>query len=729
MNFNLQGNKDAVFDVWKFSTRKDPPPPKTRWVTQEPFCFVGGWEALSFRQRSGYAWTDEEDYYKNHEFSNAELDRFVELGCNHLIIPFAKGLGLKASIEEVEQEKDIIRRAHERGLKVGVYFRMDNVVPDVLAGEIPQVKEWLSQGMHGRTSCYCAPQLTYRKNMCHLHPEVTEWLDGLVRYAITEMKADLLHLDGFSVTSFLWNTCRCERCVETYRKWLKAAYPDPHVKQQVFGYIDFDRCEPPLFEPYQLPQSIITAPEIKAWHGYLWDKHLAYARHLRWLTRSLSENVGMSFNPVFPGTSDYYITYSNWPERLFPWMDAVWIEDRMHFNFLNGHVISRAGLTKLVREYDLALCSYHWSCWDDQTEASIDFSLASNRGNASCLGFTIRHLPHYSCCETLKSHHAQWAKNSWELFKETQPDGKIAILRHALSLAWNGKWPWWGLFPMQQLLVHMKTGWRIFDRVDRALLDQVQTLILPNVESLSDEELATLKEWVEDGGNLMFTAHTGTHNEDRIRRPRHPIWDWTPKWRRLNDNAGSVDWYFWTREDYVEMDMDLDRQWQDPNKKSVGYFHTREGKIQIEKLGKGKLCFVPRINSPVSNDLMTGGIKLEELAPPRNHKEIKAALKQLHGPLDFYVSGPDSLFIESFWQPEKHRRLIHIVQSDFKAKPCKATIHFRDKVKARQISVHSPDKHPPRWKFADQKLELSAFERYVVVSCELAETNLGKKKL
>src|SRR5689334_16305520 len=130
------------FEQWRLSSPDGPPPARVKWFAQTPLCFVGGWEPLSFRKRAGYAWADEHAAYEA-ECSDRALARYQELGATSIVIPFAKGFGLDATAVELQQEKDIIRRAHAIGLKVGTYVRVDAVVPETIRPHDPEVDSWL----------------------------------------------------------------------------------------------------------------------------------------------------------------------------------------------------------------------------------------------------------------------------------------------------------------------------------------------------------------------------------------------------------------------------------------------------------------------------------------------------------------------------------------------------------------------------------------------------------
>lgn len=369
---------DLLFPMWPLS-REGVPPPRVKAFLDRPLAFIGVWEPLSFRSRAGYAYVDEEDYFREEEFSDKALDRYGELGAGGIVLPYAKGFGLKATEEELEQEKDVIRRAHVRGLKAGVYIRVDALVPELVRRDCPDVEEWISVGMYGRRSTYTAQQ-TFRLRICYSHPGAVRWLEKLFLYAVEELGADYLHLDGYSVTHLPWDACRCPRCLETYRVWLQQRFADPKLRRRVFGLVDFDAIEFPEFYPHAPLPTVLTSADMQAWYLFQWERQVAFTRHVRRFTRQLAPDLALTANPGWGRMDNGLRIAAKNVEALLPWLDMVFIEDALHLDFRNGSICSRIGVFKTAQEYGLPVGHYHWTTNAKKIEASLALSIAANGG-------------------------------------------------------------------------------------------------------------------------------------------------------------------------------------------------------------------------------------------------------------------------------------------------------------------------------------------------------------
>lgn len=679
--------------MWPLSA-EGTPPPRVQSFREHPLAFVGAWEPLSFRSRAGYAYTDEEEFLLENEFSDDALESYVKLGANSIVLPYAKGFGLKATEEELQLEKDVINRAHARGLKAGAYIRVDLLIPELVKQDCSDVQEWLVVGMHGRHSPYSAQQ-TFRKRVCHSHPSAVRWLEKIFTYGIKELGADYLHLDGCSVTYRPWDTCRCQRCLDTYRHWLKRRFVDERLRKRIFGLVDFDEIDFPEFQPNAPLPTVLTSADMQAWYLFQWERGAAFMRHIRRFIRQLSPETAVTINPPGWGRAVHAPRIlCQTIEPLLPWVDMVLLEDNLHLDFQNGSICSRIGIFKTAREYDVPVGHYHWSADPKKIEPSLALSVAANGGNVSCLGFTFRYLPHYTSGLEEKRRLTTWAEAHRPLLGATRPFGEIALLRHFPSLAWNGRDPWHGAMGLEQILVRMHVPWRMFDHISRTALDQVRTLLLADMESLADDELAILRDWVQSGGRLFFTGRTGTHDEFRRRRPRPAILSWLPE-HDLPGNA--VRWYAWCKEDFSEDDV------QDGGLK---------GEPWMQPYGEGRLGYWPRIGNGDAPGLLDSYVKAEDWVAPSNADEIEKFIRKLHGSFQFEVEGPSSLLTETAIHAVTGETLLHLIQVDGNAAPIDLAIH---RAGEGDVRIFSPDPVPPVFERRGNTLHLRGLNRYAVV--------------
>ncbi|MEX0776331.1 MAG: hypothetical protein WD042_11555 [Phycisphaeraceae bacterium] len=657
---------------------------------------------MSFRKRAGYAWTDEDEAYVK-EFSDAALDEYRRLGATSVVIPYAKGFGLLATGNELKQERDIIRRAHAKGLRVATYVRIDALVPETVRAEWPNVDQWLTRGSGGQLSAY-SQQQTWRKRICYSHPDAVAYLESVLRYAILTLETDQLHLDGYSLTAGPAGACRCTRCLSNYRRWLRYRFATSAEREACFGILDVEQVEFPAFDGGSGLPPIINSPDIRAWFQFQWERELAFTRHVRRFVRSLHPDVAISINPILGVYENASVLHAQRAQALLPWVDLVWCENPFHLRFENGRIVSRVGALKVVREAGLPMCMYHWARTQSRIEASVALSIAANGGHVSCLGFTFRYLPSWRLAASAKTRLSQWVQQHWSLLGNTQPMGDLGLVRHQPSLAWNGHQPWEAVVGLEALLTRMHVPWRLFDRVDHPGLNDVQSLLLAEVESLSDVELHRLKMWVEAGGRLFFTTRTGRYDQERRRRPRHPIFDWVDTWRSVNDRIGPEDWFAWLHEDVMalrELGLDALDDWP-------------RDLPSVATLGNGRLGWWPSIRS--REPMLPHRVRPCDLQPPADAEALQQAIESLHGPFTVRVEGPPQLLAEFNRPADGNGRLIHLVRvNDDADAAVDATVHFQDDQPNRGVVCLSPDEKPPQVTCDKATIHLTRLHRYAVL--------------
>ena len=81
-----------------------------------------------------------------------------------------------------------------RGLHVGVYAYSGALLWEPLLKEVPSAWEWFILDEHGEPNRYYGVPYRYRWN--RMHPGAMDYYKRIIRFAVEEIKADLIHLDN-----------------------------------------------------------------------------------------------------------------------------------------------------------------------------------------------------------------------------------------------------------------------------------------------------------------------------------------------------------------------------------------------------------------------------------------------------------------------------------------------------------------------------------------------------
>ncbi len=87
------------------------------------------------------------------------------------------------------------RRLHDAGFRMAVYIFSGAFLWEPFFQEMPQAKDWVLLDVRGKTLIY--GKATYRYRWSRNHPDARAFYKKIVRFAVEEIRADLLHLDNW----------------------------------------------------------------------------------------------------------------------------------------------------------------------------------------------------------------------------------------------------------------------------------------------------------------------------------------------------------------------------------------------------------------------------------------------------------------------------------------------------------------------------------------------------
>lgn len=165
----------------------------------------------------------------------------------------------------------------------------------------------------------------------------------------------------------------------------------------------------------------------------------------------------------------------------------------------------------------------------------------------------------------------------------------------------------------------------------------LQVLVLPDSECLSDEQLARIRSFVEQGGGLVAIGQAGLYDE----------------WRRLRPESGLKGLV-----DGQARAHDYEEEVQEA---------AASGKSRRKIFGKGRVVYLPAVefdgHLPEAEPYFN--ISNRFWKRPRNWEELVAAIHwAANADLPFEVSGPDFLVANLVEQDTLQRRLLHLVNYD-----------------------------------------------------------------
>jgi hypothetical protein len=639
-----------------------------KWL-KDGLIFVGHWEPMIYRRRGGFAGTDSVEHYLR-EHSQEAVEKLVDLGVNLVITHYHKGFGPKAEESEYEPLRQLIRLCHERGIRVGVYIRLDTLVYETLLVEKPEIgglapgetarltagpagsaaepNSWFQINLNRQYPVYNDNEsgaLYYRRQACPCNNDYLSWAEQRAAFAIRDLGIDLIHFDG--VMPFLEGyQCYCDRCTGEFRQYLQRKYADPELAKERFGFSDLSQMLPPVYAEHPSHRysprhlRVIKDPLMQEWTRWRIDKlaemHHRLSRHIR----RLNPEVAVEVNTLMPLDHNGYF----WSGLDLPMIaeenDCMWTEDE-HWPRLteDGILVTRIREFKIGRTLDNIIFSYQRGRNPAELKLCMAQAMAFNRQTIGMVGsmppdeedFPRRpHRPgqpkdNWPSAYDVKKEQIRFFRDNFEYYADTESVGGVALLRSRHSLAYSMTAPHHHTLLWEQALIQSGLPFDIIFDEQLADLSKCQVLLLPNVDCMSEEMMETVARYVEAGGGLVASGEVSTHDLWRRRRPEMGLRHVLGPHARLGGDPHHA-----TRHSY----------------------------------GKGRAAYLPAILTEEDiSDFTHLGSSNWKL--PLNVRAMRQAVEwAARDLLPLRVEGPETVVTEFLKQPDRGRLLVHLVNFD-----------------------------------------------------------------
>ena len=467
------------------------------WVHRDGIVMAGSWEALPFRVRrdgaNRYTPTPDQQAAWDREHSPEMIEQLKSLGVNFIMMHCYKGLGLAAEKESMADAVQFSRLCHKANVKVGVYNYSGSFLWEPFFKEVPQAKDWILLDETGNPITYNS-RTSYRYSWNRNHPQAVAFYRNLVKFAVEEVKTDLIHFDNYHASAGF-----DAQSVQDFRKYLRATFSPDQLKQ---AGIDANSVLPPK---KQAPPNLLKF----AWRdfecSYLANSYLDMSRY----ARSLRKDILMECNPGgVPRTTRPPVDQA----RILPGGEAFWDESSTS-GWKNGKLTTRIRTYKVGRLMDNMAFSYITS----PLEAAE--SMAFN--HPDCLGCicwfeygnivvkpSSKQPPNPQLKPYIRFFHARR-----DLFRGADVVADVAILRSFPSQVFAPPEYQEMNAAVEDELIARRIPFQIIYDQHLRNLKRWPALVLAGCVAMSDSQIDAVEAFVRDGGKLCIVGPVATHDE------------------------------------------------------------------------------------------------------------------------------------------------------------------------------------------------------------------------
>ncbi|MFB3828918.1 MAG: hypothetical protein ACE15B_19280 [Bryobacteraceae bacterium] len=502
---------------------------RAAWLQDEPLVIIGNWDAMPIfaRRAGGRPVWHEEDYRKQH--TEEAVRKLKEAGVTMAVIHFYKGFGLEAEREHMDEARAYAALCRKYGIRIGVYVG-STIGYETFLIEKPEAESWFAPRFLGRPLYYS--DQTFRKRVYFMHPGYREYMKRVLRIAVEDIKADLIHFDNTSLQArpdaFLHPLA-----VEDFRAFLRSKYTPAGLTQR-FGFSDVRHVEPP--ELAAAP-AVLNDPLLQEWTDFRCRQLTAYYTEMADYIRGLNPQVAVENNPHsgISGRNTAWEQGVDYPRLLRP-LDVVWTEEG------NEPGVTREGvLVSKIRTYKMATHLgnrvFTYTAGDRGGKLAMAEAMAYNR---LTLGMVGSGLAGYELSADERKY-IRFFLDNIEAYRGVRTRADVAVLHSFASMAYNSGEPWHQSTLLEQILIQARIPFDIICDGDLKDLSRYRAVALAGQECLSEEQAAAIRDFVQRGGGLVATGDSSLYTEWRQRRRDFALADlFTKKTRRAQAGKGRV---------------------------------------------------------------------------------------------------------------------------------------------------------------------------------------------
>lgn len=452
-------------------------------------------------------------YLECHE--EPALQKMRDAGYDFVEIHYIYGYGLQGEAAEIERTRQMVENAHAVGLKVTGYFQFFSVQEELFMLENPWAAQCLALDAAGKRLEYNYD----RPSLCFSHPQVREYyLQGVehgLRYC---------GLDGIRLDNDYYKGCYCPLCQKLFHQYLAAKYT-PEEAARCFGFSDLSGlCFPRQrggLDPAYLEMALFRQ-----------QHRQNIMRELRQRIDRIKPGAVLGGNPAVSRRVDNDGFINVYPADLAETHDLVCAE-----NSLFPGINDKGGLRSQTEIYAFAAAAGfnaypshhlhgpdHRYRWPDSRECALTLAEALAWGQTPCTTWGLRfdgsgrslyERPEFMAVTRPFAEFIHQHPDIWQGAVNIAPTAIYVNRESRLLFPEECQSSLWGLL---QILLRHGIPFRFVVRDGAEALQGVETLLVPNVQMLSEQQLECFRQVPK----VIFTGASGRYDLQAFERETAP---------------------------------------------------------------------------------------------------------------------------------------------------------------------------------------------------------------
>jgi len=583
-------------------------------------------EPLIFRIRRGTAFTDDAQQWRL-AHTEENVKKIAETGETMLYTHFYKGYGFKAEEAEMDLAARVAAWAKEYGMISGVYVQWGTVVWETFLNETPQAREWVLLDRDGHPVRIAYGHYYWRYLPDLRNREYLNWYkEKILRHCIERIKPKYIFLDNVAENPPVdWQPLHNENWTGDFRAFLRERY-SPSELEAMLGYSNVDNVLPPYWE--WGTETTVNDPLMQRWIDFrcesVTDAIADVCRFIKSVDPTIAVGVNLHgisrLNRAIRGVDPVAVCDGTGVDG---WGGEIWVESELT---QEGVLISPIREYKACRTLKVAFQSGGRTSLGKAVKLAFSYRRPIQGGG--WLGSAGR--ASYLNGPAPGDFYYKYAS----YYRDTESVADVAVLRSYPSLAYNSFAPLASTVGFEQALIQAKVPFDIIFSRNLEDLSKYKVLVLANTESMSDEEIALVREFVHKGGGLVATGSASLYNE----------------WRRPRRLFGLADVLGLSEQDSTK----TSRAYRTAD--GVATYVGAEGVNRTMKaFGQGRAVYLPRVIPSYRGNQV-------EMSLPENWGELIEAVNWTAGDnLTLTVHAPLSVVMNLYRKRKESQLILHLV--------------------------------------------------------------------
>jgi hypothetical protein len=457
--------------------------------------------------------------------------------------------------------------------------------------------------------------------------EYMDWYkERILRHCIETIKPKYIFLDNVAENPPVeWQPLHNENWIRDFRAYLRDSY-SPEELEAMLGYSNVDHILPPFWE--WGTETTVNDPLMQRWIDFrcqsVTDAVADVCKFIKSIDPTIAVGVNLHgisrLNRAIRGIDPVAVCDGTGVDG---WGGEIWVESELT---QENVLISPIREYKACRTLKVAFQSGGRTALGEAVKLAFSYrhpipggGWLGSAGRASYLNgpgrddFYFKYVDYY---------------------RDTESVADVAVFRSYPSLAYNSFAPLASTVGFEQALIQAKVPFDIIFSRNLEELSKYKVLVLANTESMSDEEIALVKEFVHQGGGLVATGSASLYNE----------------WRRPRPLFGLADVLGLSEEDSTKTYSAYRIA------DAVATYVGAEGVTRTMKVfGRGRAVYLPRVVPSYSGNQVKMNL-------PQNWAElVEAARWAARDDLTIAVHAPLSVVMNLYRKRNKNQLILHLV--------------------------------------------------------------------